>query len=59
MEANLIEQEIGEQLVGGKVMGTARAVVLVAEVGDDAHVAEAVPTGREKRVLYHLHANRT
>lgn len=39
-------------------MGAARAIALVAEVSDDAHVAEAVPTRRQECVLYRLHANR-
>lgn len=59
MEANLVEQEIGEELLGGKVVSTARAIVLVTKVSDDTHVAEAMATRGQKRVLNHLHANRT
>lgn len=55
----LVEEEIGEEVVLGEVVGTARAVALVLEVGDDAHIAEAVAAGGEKSVLYQTHADRT
>jgi hypothetical protein len=55
-KTNLVEQEVGEQVVDGEVLGTTRAIALVAEVSDDAHVAEAVTTSGEKCVFYHLHA---
>lgn len=57
-KANLVEQEIGEELLCGEEMGAARAIALVAEVSDDAHVAEAVPARRQERVPDRLHANR-
>lgn len=59
MRGDLIQQEIGEQLVGAEELGAARAVTLVAEVGNDAHVAEAVTTCCEEGILYQLHANWT
>jgi len=40
-------------------VAAARAIVLVAEVSDDAHVTEAVAARGEERVLDDLHANRT
>lgn len=38
-------------------MATARAIAFVSEVSDDAHVAEAVATSSEERILDDLHAN--
>ena len=57
-EVNLIEQEVGEEVVEGEVVGAAGAVALVAEVGGDTHVAEAVSASGQERVLYGLHAYR-
>lgn len=57
LRGDLVQQEIGEQLVGAEELGTARAVALVAKMGDDAHVAEAVAACCEEGILYHLHAN--
>ena len=45
-------------MAAGEVMAAARAIALVAEVSDDAHVAETVPARREERVLDDLHAYR-
>lgn len=45
-------------MVLGKVVSTAGAIALVVEVGDDAHVAEAVATGGEEGVLNQAHADR-
>lgn len=45
-------------MLEGEGVGAAGAVALVTEVGDDAHVAEAVPARSEERVLYRLHAYR-
>lgn len=39
-------------------MTATRAITLVAEVSDDAHVAEAVTASCEEGVLDDLHANR-
>lgn len=55
-ELNLIEQEVGEEVVEGEVVGAAGAVALVAEVGGYAHVAEAVSARGQESVLYGLHA---
>lgn len=54
----LVEEEIGEEVVLGEVVGTAGAIALVVEVGDDAHVAEAVATGGEEGVPNKAHADR-
>lgn len=54
----LIEQQVREQVAVGEVVATARAIALVPEVSDDAHVAEAMAAGGEERVLDDLHANR-
>lgn len=57
-ELNLVEQEVGEEVVEGEVVGATGAVALVAKVGGDAHVAEAVSAGGQERVLHGLHAYR-
>lgn len=56
---NLVEQQVREEVGVGEVVAAARAIALVAEVRDDAHVAEAVAARGEERVLDDLHANRT
>lgn len=56
---NLVEQQVREEVGVGEVVAAARAITLVAEVRDDAHVAEAVAARGEERVLDDLHANRT
>lgn len=55
---NLVEQQVREEVGVGEVVAAARAIALVAEVRDDAHVAEAVAARGEERVLDDLHANR-
>lgn len=55
---NLVEEEIWVELGLGEVVAAAGAVALVAEVRDDAHVAEAVAAGGEEGVLDDGHADR-
>lgn len=55
---DLVEEEVGVELRFGEVVAAARAVALVAEVRDDAHVAEAVAAGGEEGVLDDAHADR-
>lgn len=55
---DLVEDEIGKELALGEIVAAAGAVTLVIKVGDDAHVAEAVPARRQEGVLYHPHAYR-
>lgn len=57
-QANLVEEEVGVELRLGEVVAAAGAVALVAEMRDDAHVAEAVAAGGEEGVLDDRHADR-
>lgn len=57
--ANLVEEEIGVELCGGEIMGAARAVALVVEMSDDAHIAEAMAAGSEECIFDDLHTYRT
>lgn len=43
---NLVEEEIGEELRRSEKVSAARAIALVVEMSDDAHVAEAMPARR-------------
>ena len=54
----LIKEEIREELTVGEMATTARAVILAAEMSDNAHITEAMATSSEKRILYQLHTNR-
>lgn len=43
---HLIKGKIGEELIGGKRVRTARAIALIAEMSNNAHIAEAMATCR-------------
>lgn len=40
------------------MLSAARAIALVAEMSDDAHIAETVAAGSEEGIPNDLHANR-
>lgn len=54
-----LSEENGEKMVLGEVVGIAGAVTLVLEVSDNAHVAQVVPAGGEKSILYQTHTDQT
>ena len=56
-QRNLVEEEIGVEVILGEVISATRTIALVVEVGDDAHVAEAVAAGRQEGVLDDPHAD--
>ena len=41
----------------GEVISAAGAIALIIEVGDDAHVTEAVAAGRQEGILENPHAD--
>jgi len=58
IKAYLIEEEIREELIVGEMATAAGAIILVAKMGDNAHITEAMAASSKKRVLYQLHTNR-